>query len=453
MFSNITERFSKIFNKLSHKGRLTENNIKETLREIRQTLLEADVALSVVRDFIHSISKQVIGNSFNNNFTPEQELIKLVKKELIMILGEGNNNLNLSTQPPAIIMIVGLQGQGKTTSIAKLGKKIKKTKKKKVLVVSTDIYRPAAIKQLEILSKTANIDFYPSNTNQSPIEIANTALNFAKLKLYDVLLVDTAGRLHIDKHMMDEISNIQNKINPIETLLVVDAMIGQDAVNIAHKFNNSLSITGFIITKTDSDTRAGIILSMKYITKKPIKFLSTGEKLDEFEIFYPDRIATRILGMGDMLTLIENIESKIDKKNIDKLTKTIKSREKFDYNDLLTQIKQIKKIGNITSILGKLPKTQTIFNNDQNNINEKMLLKMETMIYSMTTTEKKQPELIKGSRKRRISKGSGLSIQEINSLLKQFYNIKKMINTIKKGGINKMMKGINNIVNNRFLKS
>ncbi|XBC38024.1 MAG: signal recognition particle protein [Buchnera aphidicola (Floraphis meitanensis)] len=453
MFSNITERFSKIFNKLSHKGRLTENNIKETLREIRQTLLEADVALSVVRDFIHSISKQVIGNSFNNNFTPGQELIKLVKKELIMILGEGNNNLNLSTQPPAIIMIVGLQGQGKTTSIAKLGKKIKKTKKKKVLVVSTDIYRPAAIKQLEILSKTANIDFYPSNTNQSPIEIANTALNFAKLKLYDVLLVDTAGRLHIDKHMMDEISNIQNKINPIETLLVVDAMIGQDAVNIAHKFNNSLSITGFIITKTDSDTRAGIILSMKYITKKPIKFLSTGEKLDEFEIFYPDRIATRILGMGDMLTLIENIESKIDKKNIDKLTKTIKSREKFDYNDLLTQIKQIKKIGNITSILGKLPKTQTIFNNDQNNINEKMLLKMETMIYSMTTTEKKQPELIKGSRKRRISKGSGLSIQEINSLLKQFYNIKKMINTIKKGGINKMMKGINNIVNNRFLKS
>ncbi|XBC44206.1 MAG: signal recognition particle protein [Buchnera aphidicola (Schlechtendalia peitan)] len=450
MFRNLTERFSKIFNKISNQGRLTQKNITKTLREVRTALLEADVALSVVHSFINSISKHSIGNNIDKSFTPGQELIKIVKRELIEILGKGNNCLNLSVQPPAVIMIVGLQGQGKTTSTVKLGKMIQDTKKKKVLIVSTDVYRPAAIKQLEILSKQANIDFYPSNINQKPIQIAILALEFAKLKLYDVLLIDTAGRLHIDKNMMNEMVNIHTYVQPIETLLVIDAMIGQDAVNIAHNFNNSLSITGFIITKTDSDTRAGIALSMKFITKKPIKFISNGEKLEEFEIFHPDRIATRILGMGDMLSLIENIEKKINKKNINKLTHTINNNNKFDYNDLLIQIQQIKKIGNVTSILGKLPKTGGIFNNIQNNIDEQLLLRMETIIHSMTLEEKKRPEIIKGSRKRRIAKGSGLSIQEINVLLKQFNNIKKVINTIKKGGISKIMRGINNIIHNKF---
>ncbi|XBC42141.1 MAG: signal recognition particle protein [Buchnera aphidicola (Meitanaphis elongallis)] len=452
MFNNLTNKFLEIFNNLSNKGRLTENNIKETLKEIKNTLLEADVALSVVKSLIHSISKSSIGHNISKNFTPKQELIKIIKQELTKILGENNSNLNLQIQSPAVIMIVGLQGQGKTTSIAKLGKMIKTTKNKKILVVSTDIYRPAAIKQLEILSKQAKIDFYPSHINQNPIKIANLALEFSKSKFYDVLLVDTAGRLHIDEYMMNEVINIYKEIKPIEILLTIDAMIGQDAINIAHKFSNNLPITGFIITKTDSDARAGIILSMKYLTKKPIKFISTGEKLNEFETFHPDRMITRILGMGDVLSLIENIEKKVDKRNIKKLTNTIKSKKRFNYSDLLTQIKQIKKIGNITSILGKLPKTSKILNNVHNNINEKLLLHMEIMINSMTPQERQQPELIKGSRKRRIAKGSGLSIQKINSLLKQFNSIKNIMHTIKSGGINKIMKQMNNIVNNKFLK-
>ncbi|XBC40603.1 MAG: signal recognition particle protein [Buchnera aphidicola (Nurudea yanoniella)] len=446
MFHNLTSKFLKIFNKISNKGRLTESNIKDTLRDVRKTLLEADVALSVVKDFTNSITKKSIGKNINNSFTPGQELIKIVKKELKKILGDNDNTLNLSTQSPTIIMLVGLQGQGKTTNIIKLGHLIQKTKNKKILAVSIDIYRPAAIKQLEILSKKTKIDFYPSKISDNPIDIAHSALNFAKSKLYDILLIDTAGRLHIDTHMMDEIIKITKSIQPNEILLVVDAMIGQDAVNIAHKFKENLPITGFIITKTDSNSRAGIMLSMKYITKKSIKFISTGEKLEEFEIFYPDRMVNRILGMGDMLSLIENIENKISKKNIQKMTNFIKHKDEFNYNSLLTQIKQIKKIGNVSSILGKLPQTQKMFKNIQNNINEKILLQMETMIYSMTPEEKNKPELIKGSRKRRISKGSGLSIQNINLLIKQFYNIKKIMKSIKKNGINKMMKGMNNII-------
>jgi len=452
MFKNLTERFSKIFNKLSNQGKLTEKNIKETLREVEQALLEADVALSVVQNFTSSISKSCIGKSIEKSFTPGQELIKIVKQELIEILGKENNHLNLSTQNPSVIMIVGLQGHGKTTSIVKLGKMLKNTKNKKILLVSTDIYRPAAIKQLEVLSKKAKIDFYPSNIDQKPIQIVTKALEFAALKLYDILLIDTAGRLHTDKYMIDEVTNIQKKIQPIETLLVIDAMVGQDAVNIVNNFNTNMSITGFIITKTDSDTRAGIALSMRFITKKPIKFISHGESLNEFEIFHPNRIVNRILGMGDMLSLIENIKNKINKENIKKFTHTIKSQNKFSYNDLLVQIQQIKKIGNVTKILNKLPKTGTIFKNIQYNINEQLLFKMETIIHSMTIEERKKPELIKGLRKRRIAKGSGISIQEINSLLKQFNNIKMMVNTIKKGGISKMMKGINKIVNNKSLR-
>ncbi|XBC39078.1 MAG: signal recognition particle protein [Buchnera aphidicola (Nurudea shiraii)] len=446
MFSILTNKFVKIFNKLSRKGTLTESNIKEALREIRITLLEADVTLSVVQDFINFVSKKSIGNNVSTSFTPGQELIKIVKKELISILGENNSSLNLSNKIPTIIMLVGLQGQGKTTSIAKLGSFIKNNNNKKILAVSADTYRPAAIKQLEILSKQAKIDFYPSNMNEDPIKIVRSALQFSKLKLYDVLLVDTAGRLHVNQTMMHEIIQINKTIKPTETLLVIDAMIGQDATNIAHTFNKSLPITGFIITKTDSDCRAGIIFSMKYITKKPIKFISTGEKLNEFEIFYPNRIVTRILGMGDVLSLIENIENKISKKNIKQLTNSVKNQDKFNYNDLLIQIKQIKKIGNISSILKKLPRNQKTFEHIHNNINEKLLSQMETMIYSMTPEEKYKPELIKGSRKRRISKGSGLSIQTINLLIKQFNNIKKIMKNIKKNGINKIMKKISNIM-------
>lgn len=450
MFSNLTEKFVKIIRKISNTGRLTEDNIKETLREIRRALLEADVALPVVKNFTTTIQNHVIGNHIHNNFTPGQELIKIVKKELILILGKKNDALNLSITPPAIILMIGLQGSGKTTTTAKLGKLIKEKYKKKVIVTSTDIYRSAAIKQLEVLSTQAKIDFFPSNNKQKPTEIVNTAIQYSKSKLYDVLLIDTAGRLHIDKKMMNEIFEIHKISNPIETFFVIDAMTGQDAINIINTYKKYLSISGFIITKTDSDTRSGIALSMKYLTKKPIKFIGTGEKLEELELFHPERIATRILGMGDMLSLIENIENKISNKHIKQLTNKIKKNSAFDFNDMLLQINQIKKIGGIHSILAKLPKTQTILNALTNNIDEKLLLKMKIMIDSMTEIEKSNPELIKGSRKRRIALGSGISIQSINQLLKQFNNVKRVMKTIKKGGITKIFKGINHIIKNKF---
>ncbi|AAO27075.1 signal recognition particle protein [Buchnera aphidicola str. Bp (Baizongia pistaciae)] len=450
MFNNLTQRFLKIIKKISNKGRLTEKNIKETLREIRIALLEADVALPVVKNFIPSIQKSVIGNQVNKSLTPGQELIKIVKKELTLILGKENHSLNLSVTPPAIILMIGLQGSGKTTTTAKLGQLIRTKYKKKVIVTSIDIYRLAAIKQLKMLSKQAKISFFPSNNTQSPKDIVQHAIQHAKLKFYDVLLIDTAGRLQIDKKMMNELLDVYNISHPIETFFVADAMFGQDSINVINEFNKYLPVSSFIITKTDSDTRAGIILSIKYLTKKPIKFIGTGEKLEELELFYPDRIASRILGMGDMLSLIENIENKIDKKHIKKFSNTIKKYNTFNFNDMLLHINQIKKIGGVNSILGKLPKTQTIFNSFQNNIDENILLKMKTIINSMTISERHQPELIKGSRKRRISLGSGIPIPEINQLLKQFNNIKKIMKTIKKGGVTKIMQGINNIIKNKF---
>jgi len=443
MFNNLTERFIGILKKISNQGRLTEKNIKETIREIRRALLEADVALPVVKTFIQSIKNNVIGNQINNSLTPGQELIKIVKNELISILGSNNNPLNLSVAPPAIILMIGLQGSGKTTTTAKLGKFIKEKYKKKVIVVSTDIYRSAAIKQLEILSKQAKIDFFSSNKQQNPTDITNQAIQYAKLKLYDVVLIDTAGRLHIDIKMMNEIVEIHKLSNPIETFFIADSMIGQDIINIINLFNKYLSITGFILTKTDSDTRSGIALSMKYLTNKPIKFIGTGEKLEEIELFYPERIAKRILGMGDILSLIEKIEKKISKQHIQQFIKKTKKSNSFTFNDMLFQINQIKKIGGTNSILSKLPKTQTIFSNFQKNVNEDLLFKMKFMIHSMTISERNNPELIKGSRKRRIAIGSGISIQEINQLLKQFNNIKKAMKAIKKGGISQILKNMN----------
>lgn len=445
MLNILTQKFSEIINKISNKGRITEKNIKETLRDVRTSLLEADVALPIVKNFINDVKLNAIGKNFNKSLTPGQEFIKIIKKELIQKLGENNDLINLSVKPPAVFLIIGLQGMGKTTSLVKLGKKIKEKTKKKILTVSTDTYRPAAIKQLEILSLQAKIDFVSLNNNLNPINIAKHALKYAKRKLYDLLLIDTAGRLHIDSQMMAEIQKIHQLVNPIETLLVVDAMMGQDIINVSNVFNKILPITGFILTKMDSDARGGIILSVKGLTNKPIKFISNGEKLDDIELFNSERIANRILGMGDVLSLIEDIENKI------KLKPRAQPKKKYDLNDFSAQIDQILKIGGLTSLIKKLPQNNDFNNNLLLNTNNDILIKYKTIISSMTLKERVTPGIIKGSRKRRIALGSGVNIQNVNQLLKQFHNIKTIMNKIKKTGISKAIQNIKNIIPKSFL--
>ncbi|QCI17785.1 signal recognition particle protein [Buchnera aphidicola (Acyrthosiphon lactucae)] len=451
MFNNLTQRLSNSLKKIMNKGRLTEENIKDSIREVRKALLESDVTLPVIKKFIENVKEKSIGYQINKSLTPGQEFIKIVKNELIFSMGEKNNSLNLSIQPPAVILVVGLQGSGKTTSLAKLGKWIKDKHKKKILIVSTDIYRAAAIKQLQILSQQIEIDFFKSSDNQTPIEITAEAIKYAKLKLYDVLLIDTAGRLHVDKKMMSEIQEIQNLSKPIETLLIVDSMMGQDAMNMAKIFNNDLLISGIILTKTDGDSRSGIALSMRYITGKPIKFIGTGEKITSLEAFYPERIADRILGMNDIISLIEDIEEKVDQSQIQKLTKKLKKGQSFNLNDFLTQIKQMKKIGGLNyfiekfSINHQLSNNISLLNTDKNTLN-----KIEAMICSMTPKERIKPIIIKGSRKRRIALGSGTTIQDVNKLLKNFDDIRRIMKKIKTNGITKVMRSIKNIIPKNF---
>ncbi|WP_343154081.1 signal recognition particle protein [Buchnera aphidicola] len=446
MFSSLSERLSKSLRKIVNKGRLTESNIKETIREVRKAFLEADVTLSVIKQFIENVTKKSIGYEINQSLTPGQEFIKIVRNELISTIGAKNNNLNLAIRPPAVILIVGLQGVGKTTTVAKISKWIKDKYKKKILITSTDVYRAAAIKQLEILSNQIDIDFYLSNINQKPIEITEEAIKHAKLKLYDILLIDTAGRLHIDKTMMNEIQQIQNFSKPIETLLVVDSMMGQDAINMAKSFNEYLSISGIILTKTDSDSRSGIALSMRYITEKPIKFIGTGEKLTNLEIFHPERIADKILGMNKVISIIQDIEEKINQSHVKNLTNKLKKGHDFNLNDFLIQIKEMKKIGGLNYFIDKFSHDKMVYNNlllgnDKNTLN-----KIEAIIYSMTPKERNNPVIIKGSRKRRIALGSGTQIQDINKLLKNFDNIKKIMNKIKNNGIGRMIRNIKNIL-------
>ncbi|AEO08179.1 signal recognition particle protein [Buchnera aphidicola] len=453
MFKNLRQRLANSFKKIINKGRLTEENIKDTIREVRKALLEADVTLSVIKQFIQNVKDQSIGNEINTSLTPGQEFIKIVRNQLIFIMGKKNNLLNLSTKPPAIILLIGLQGSGKTTSLAKLGKWIKEKYKKKILIVSTDIYRAAAIKQLQILSQQIEIDFFQSKTNQKPIEITKQAMQYARLKLYDVLLIDTAGRLHINKNMMNEIYEIKTLSKPIETLLVVDSMMGQDAINMAKIFNNELLISGIILTKTDGDSRSGVALSMRYITGKPIKFIGTGEKITSLEEFHPEKMADRILGMNDMISLIEDIEEKVNQSDIQKLTKKIKQGHDFNLNDFLIQIKQMQKIGGLNYFIDKLSINNQLSNNTLSCVtNENTLTKIEAIISSMTPKERKQPTIIKGSRKRRIALGSGTKIQDVNKLLKNFDDIRRIMKKIKTSGISKVMRGIKNMLPKNFLK-
>ncbi|QFQ32560.1 signal recognition particle protein [Buchnera aphidicola (Aphis fabae)] len=450
MFSSLTERLSKSLRNIINKGRLTEENIKDTIREVRKALLEADVTLSVIKTFIKNVTKKSIGYEINKSLTPGQEFIKIVRNELILAMGEKNNDLNLSIRPPAVILIVGLQGVGKTTTVAKIAKWIQNKYKKKILITSTDVYRAAAIKQLEILSNQINIHFYSSDINQKPINITEKAIKYAQLKLYDVLLIDTAGRLHIDEIMMDEIQQIQNFSKPIETLLVVDSMMGQDAINMAKSFNQYLSISGIILSKTDSDSRSGIALSMRYITGKPIKFIGTGEKLTNLEIFHPERMADKILGMNKVISIIKDIEEKINQSNLKNLTKKLKQGHDFNLNDFLIQIKEMKKMGGLNYFIDKFANNKMISNNSLLGNDENTLNKIEAIIYSMTPKERNNPMIIKGSRKRRIALGSGTKIQDINKLLKNFDNIKKIMKKIKNNGIGKIVRNIKNILPKNF---
>lgn len=440
MFENLTDRLSQTFRNISGRGRLSEDNIKEALRDVRMALLEADVALPVVREFINQVKEKAVGLDVSKSLTPGQEFIKIVQAELTSAMGEVNSTLNLATQPPAVILMAGLQGAGKTTSVAKLAKFLKEKQKKKVLVVSADVYRPAAIKQLETLAKAIDVEFFPSDIHEKPVNIVNKAISHAKLQFFDVLIVDTAGRLHIDSNMMDEIKELHQAINPIETLFVVDAMTGQDAANTAKAFNDALPLTGVILTKVDGDARGGAALSIRHITGKPIKFLGMGEKTDALEPFFPDRIASRILGMGDVISLIEELQQNVDREKAEKIAKKLKKGDKFDFNDFQDQLQQMRNMGGMGAMLAKLPGAGQLPEHIKAQMDDKITIKMEAIISSMTLKERANPEIIKGSRKRRIANGSGTQVQDVNKLLKQFEDMQKMMKKMKGGGMMKMMR-------------
>ncbi|ARD43727.1 signal recognition particle protein [Colwellia sp. PAMC 21821] len=443
MFENLSDRLTKTLKNISGRGRLTEDNIKDTLREVRMALLEADVALPVIREFIAKVKESAVGQDVSKSLTPGQVFVKIVRTELEVAMGEVNEALNLKTAPPAVVLMAGLQGAGKTTSVAKLAKFLTEREKKKVLVVSADVYRPAAIKQLEMLATEINVGFFPSDIKQKPIDIANAAIDHAKKNFFDVVIVDTAGRLHIDGEMMAEIQQLHAAINPIETLFTVDAMTGQDAANTAKAFNDALPLTGIILTKTDGDARGGAALSIRHITGKPIKFMGVGEKIEALEPFHPDRIASRILGMGDVLSLIEEVEQKVDRKQAERLAKKVKSGKGFDLEDFRDQLVQMKSMGGMMGLMDKLPGMGNMSEQVKGQMDDKVTIRMEAMINSMTKAERQRPDIIKGSRKRRIAAGSGTQIQDVNKLLKQFTQMQKMMKKMSgKGGMQKMMRSM-----------
>lgn len=440
MFENLSERLGKTLKNLSGKGRLTEDNIKDTLREVRMALLEADVALPVVREFIAQVKEKAVGADVGKSLNPGQVFIKIVQAELEAVMGQVNEKLNLAAQPPAVVMMAGLQGAGKTTSVAKLAKMLKTREKKNVMVVSADVYRPAAIKQLETLATEVDVTFFPSDISQKPIDIVNAAIDKAKKQFFDVLIVDTAGRLHVDEQMMDEIKALHAAVKPVETLFVVDAMTGQDAANTAKAFNDALPLTGVVLTKVDGDARGGAALSVRHITGKPIKFIGMGEKTDALEPFHPDRIASRILGMGDVLSLVEEIERKVDKDKAQKLAQKVQKGKGFDLQDFKEQLEQMRNMGGMMSLMDKLPGMGNMTAQLKDKANEKTFSQMEAIINSMTPGERARPDIIKGSRKRRIAAGSGTQVQDVNRLLKQFLQMQTMMKKMSGGGAAKMMR-------------
>lgn len=442
MFESLTERLTRTVRDLRGLGRLTEDNIKDALRDVRMALLEADVSLPVVRAFVERVKERAVGQDVLKSLTPGQALVKVVRDELVQVMGEANEELDLSTTPPAVVLMAGLQGSGKTTTVAKLSRWLKQRKKKSVLVVSADIYRPAAIDQLETLAKEVDVHFFPSNTSQDPVDIATAAIEHARKQYIDVVIVDTAGRLHVDEDMMGEIKRVHAAINPVETLFVVDSMTGQDAANTAKAFNDALPLTGVVLTKTDGDARGGAALSIRHITGKPIKFMGVGEKTEALEPFHPDRLASRILGMGDVLSLVEQAEQQIDKDEAEKLAQKMKKGQNFDLEDFRNQLQQMQKMGGIGSLMDKLPGVGDVPKEVRDQVNDKDFRRMEAIINSMTPGERRRPDIIKGSRKRRIAAGSGTEIQEVNRLLKQFTQMQKMMKKFQKGGMGKMMRSL-----------
>lgn len=443
MFENLSKRLTQTLRGISGKTRFTEENLSEVLKDVRVALLEADVSLLVVRQFIESVREKAIGQVVSSGLNPSEAFIKIVHDELVLIMGEENDSLNLASQPPVVVLMAGLQGSGKTTTAAKLAYRLKNLEKKKVALVSTDIYRPAAIEQLETLAKSVNAYFIRSDIDQDPRQIAESALREAKRQFYDVLIVDTAGRTIIDELMMDEIRSLKKVLSPTETLFVVDAMTGQEAANTAKAFDDVLTLTGVVLSKADGDARGGSALSVRSITGKPIKFLGIGEKVDALEPFHPDRLASRILGMGDVLTLIEEAEQKIDKKKAQKLASKLRRGKKFNLEDFRDQLTQMSDMGGIGSMIDKLPGMGNLPAQAQARVDEDLFAMMGVIIDSMTKQERLFPDLISGSRKKRIALGSGTKIPDVNRVMKQYKQMQKMMKKVgKKGGLQNMMRGM-----------
>ena len=441
MFESLTGRLSQVMKTLRGEARLTETNIQDALREVRMALLEADVALPVVRDFVAQVRERALGQEVMGSLTPGQALVGVVHRELVALMGETNAALDLATTPPAVILMAGLQGSGKTTTSGKLAKMLREQMKKKVLLASCDVYRPAAIEQLKTLAAQIEVDFFPSSGSDKPADIALAALDYARKHYHDVLIVDTAGRLAIDEAMMSEIRGLHAALNPIETLFVVDSMQGQDAVNVAKAFADALPLTGVVLTKLDGDARGGAALSVRQVTGKPIKFAGIGEKLTGFEVFHPDRMASRILGMGDVLSLIEDAQRTVDRDEAEKFAKKLKSGKGFDLEDFKQQIGQMKKMGGVTAMLDKLP-GQLAQAAGKAQMDDRQVRRIEGIINSMTPQERAKPELLKASRKRRIAAGAGVPVQEVNRLLKQFDQMRTMMKSMQKGGLARMMRGM-----------
>jgi signal recognition particle subunit SRP54 len=442
VFDKLSARLGSVVEGLRGRGRLTDENIGDTLRQVRMALLEADVALPVVKEFIDGVKVRVVGEEFHKSLTPGQALVRIIHEELVRVMGEGVRPLNLRVQPPAIMLLAGLQGAGKTTTAAKLALWLKTRERKRVLLVSTDVRRPAALLQLERLGHQLEIDVAPASPTQTPLAIATQALAEARRGVYDVLLVDTAGRLHVDEQMMAEVRELGRALNPVETLFVVDSMAGQDAVNAARAFGAALDLTGVVLTKADGDARGGAALSVRKITGQPILFVGTGEKPDALEAFQPDRMASRILGMGDVLSLVEEVTRKVDREEAEKLAKKVAKGKEFNLEDLLGQLRQLEQMGGVAALMEKLPANLAAKAGQVPQGNEKEVRRQIAIICSMTPQERRYPKHIDGSRKRRIAAGSGTHVSEINRLLKNFLQMQKMMKGMGKGGLQRMMRAM-----------
>ena len=441
MFENLTGRFSRIIRQLRGHAHLTEDNLGEAMRDVRRALLEADVALPVVKAFIERVESKALGREVAASLTPGQAVVKIVQDELVHLMGDEQASLNLSVAPPAVILMAGLQGAGKTTTVAKLGNWCRDRHGKSVVVASCDIYRPAALEQLRVLAEENRLEYFPSDSRQQPVDIAAAALKHTRARFADVLIVDTAGRLHVDEEMMAEIQRIHGALNPSDTLFLVDSMMGQDAVNAARAFNDALDLTGVILTKVDGDARGGAALSVRHVTGKPILFLGTGEKTSELSLFHSDRIASRILGMGDVLSLIEEVEAKTDQEKAKKIARKLKKGRGFNLDDYRDQVRQMQSMGGLGGLLDKMPGMQQMPANLAGQ--ERELVKTVAIINSMTPGERRFPAVINGSRKKRIASGSGTQIQDVNRLLKQFGRMQKMMKKLgKKGGMENMMRAL-----------